>query len=223
MKQENFDEFCDLIDTVAEQHNKTMTHSLKMLYWIGLHDKDFEAVKSALFRHLRNPDTGMFMPKVADIMRMIEGSSEDSSMIAWTATNKALREKGTYVSVCFDDFLIHRVLQDMGGWIQLGTKTEDEWPFVAKEFQTRYRGYKSRDEKPGYPAHLIGIAEMHNAREGHKIDPPVLIGDKEKAKQVLTRGAGMIDYSGGIGLQPLTSDVRKVVNDFQNEMSKNIA
>ncbi|MBA3755578.1 MAG: hypothetical protein H0X02_04840 [Nitrosomonas sp.] len=52
MKQKHFDEFCELLDTVAEQYGKTMTMSLKMLYWQGLHDVDFEAVResySAIF------------------------------------------------------------------------------------------------------------------------------------------------------------------------------
>lgn len=31
-------------------------------------------------------------------------------------------------------------------------------PFVAKEFENRYGGFKSRDEHPEYPAMLIGLA-----------------------------------------------------------------
>lgn len=33
------------------------------------------------------------------------------AMTAWAKDDKTLRQKGTYVSVVFDDFLIHRVLQ----------------------------------------------------------------------------------------------------------------
>jgi hypothetical protein len=64
---------------------------------------------------------------------------------------------------------------------------------VAEQYSTRYRGYKSRDQKPEYPSHLIGIAKMHNATEGHKIDPPVLLDDKEKARNVLALDSGDVE------------------------------
>ena len=53
------------------------------------------------------------------------------------------------------------------------------------------------------------IAEMHNAKEGHKIDPSVLLGDKEKAKGVLIRGADVVELSGSIGLQRLHGGKRE--------------
>jgi hypothetical protein len=223
MKNEDYDEFCELIDLIAEQYSKPLSNGMKMLYWQELYDKDYPAVKTALFNHLRNPDNGQFMPKVADIIRMIDGSSEDSGMIAWAKVDKELRSKGTYVSVVFDDFLIHAVLRDMGGWVQLGTKTDDEWPFIAKEFITRYRGFKSRNQKPDYPAHLIGLAEMHNAKEGYKIDPPILLGDKEKAKAVQMGGSGMVGFDSGSGLKKLQSDLSKAVGNIEESFNKDFA
>ncbi len=224
MKQQHFDEFCELLDTVAEQYSKNMTPSLKMLYWQGLHDVDFEAVREALFRHIRNTDKdGDFMPKISNIRKMIEGSTEDSSMVAWSKVDKALRQIGTYQSVTFDDPLIHKVLQDMGGWIPLGTKTDDEWPFVAREFQTRYRGFKSRNQIPEYPSHLIGIAECHNSKEGHRLDPPNLIGNVEKAKQVMNCGVGLIEFSDGVGLQRLQKDLNTAVGNISEIKSKDAA
>jgi len=224
MHQQHFDEFCELLDTVAEQYGKTMTMSLKMLYWQGLHDVDFEAVRESLFRHIRNTDKdGDFMPKVSNIRKMIEGSTEDSSLVAWAKVDKALRHVGTYQSVVFDDPIIHRVVYDMGGWIQFGTKTDDEWPFVGKEFQTRYRGFKSRGIVPEYQSRLIGMAEAHNSKEGYMIDPPKLIGNVEIAEKVMNKGLGQIEFNSGIGLKRLKNDVDQAVGAMSLISKKDVA
>jgi hypothetical protein len=34
------------------------------------------------------------------------------------------------------------VISDMGGWVLLGSKGDGDWPFIAKEFENRYRGYR---------------------------------------------------------------------------------
>lgn len=222
MKQQHFDEFCELLDTIAEQYSKTMTPSLKMLYWQGLYDFEFEAVKQALFRHIRNTDKdGDFMPKISNIKKMIEGSTQDSAIVAWAKVDRALRQIGTYESVVFDDSLIHRVLYDMGGWIPLGSKSNDEWPFVAKEFENRYRGYKSRSEKPEYPSRLIGISESHNSKEGFEIDKPILIGEKNKCLYIMNHGMDQIEFKKQrMGFIKLDSDVKKavgVINSLSTE------
>ena len=146
-------------------------------------------MRDALGRHLRNTDTGQFMPKIADIIKMLQGSSLDSALNAWAKVDRALRQVGPYETVVFDDPLIHRVLHDMGGWMMLGQKTDDEWPFVAREFEQRYRGFKSRNERFEYPAKLIGVSEAHNSKEGHKTAQPMLIGDATQAKAVMLAGA----------------------------------
>lgn len=224
MKQEHFDEFCQLLDNVAEQYSKTLSPNLKSLYWQGLHDVEFEAVRDALFRHIRNTDKdGDFMPKVSNIKKMIEGSTEDSSLVAWAKVDKELRTTGTWVSVVFDDSLIHRVITDMGGWIQLGMKTDDEWPFVGREFQNRYRGYKARSMDPEYPSHLIGIAESGNNNQGFKSDPPKLLGGIEKAKQVMSKGIGLKEFNNSIGLRPMRDDIDNAVGSIAKISNKGAA
>lgn len=189
MNQQNFDEFFELLGIVSEQYGKPISTGAKMLYWQGLINYDFEAVKVALFRHVQNPDNGMFMPKIADIIRMLQGSTQDSAFSAWTKVDKAVRCVGTQTSVVFDDPIIHQVITDMGGWLSFGSKSNDEWPFVAKEFENRYRGFKARNEPIEYPKLLIGLYDAQNMPHGFKSSPPMLIGDKAKAEQVLLGGS----------------------------------
>ncbi len=160
------------------------------LWWNALKQYDLPAVREGLNRHMQNPDTGQYMPKPADVIKFIGGTTQDGALLAWAKVDRAVRMVGTYQSVAFDDPAINAVLQDMGGWIALGTKSEDEWPFVAKEFENRYRGYRLRGEFE-FPKWLPGIAEAHNAQSpqnAQRIEPPVLIGDPVKARQVLLMG-----------------------------------
>jgi hypothetical protein len=61
----------------------------------------------------------------------------------------------------------------------LGNKKEDEWPFVAKEFQTRYRGIKTTGQPVDAPAQLTGIAAQQNSVAGIQYkEQPILIGKR---------------------------------------------
>ena len=198
MQVEQLEDFTQIMRAVAEQYSKQMTDNLIALYWQGLQDFDLPAVKDALGRHLRSPDNGQFMPKIADIIKMLQGSSQDAAFSAWSKVDKAVRRVGPYESVAFDDQIIHRVLHDMGGWIFLCEKRDDEWPFIAREFENRYRGFKALGSKIEYPAKLIGIYESHNAKEGHKVAPTMLIGDSSKAQSVMqlgSRTASLLGFS----------------------------
>lgn len=189
MNIEDKPQFFKLIANVCAFYRQDFSEFAGSVWWQAMQPFDFAAVADALNRHCINPDSGQFMPKPADAMRMLKGSSLDSAMIAWSWVDKGIREVGTYESVVFHDALIHRVIADMGGWISLGTKTEDEWPFVAKEFQNRYKGYSSRNERPEYQKRLLGMAEAQNKQLGFKTMPPRLIGDPDRARLVHQQGA----------------------------------
>ncbi len=188
MQDADKERFVNLISGVYSFYRQEISAFAGSVWWQAMKPFDFEAVADALNRHCVNPDTGQFLPKPADVVRMLHGSTQDSAMVAWSKVDKGVRQVGTYASVVFDDPIIHRVIHDMGGWVALGNKDESEWPFVAKEFENRYRGYRVRNETPDYPKQLIGIAEAQNSREGRHSQPPVLIGNSEVAKRVLLGG-----------------------------------
>lgn len=173
---------------LAEYYNREISEGLIGMYWQGLEHYDLAAIREALNRHMQNPDSGQFMPKIADISKMLGGSTQDAALRAWAKVDQAVRRVGTYADVAFDDPIIHRVLHDMGGWIALGTRSEDEWPFVAKEFENRYRGYRIQGGVKDYPTVLIGIAGAHNRKGGHETQPPMLIGDADTARAVMAGG-----------------------------------
>lgn len=188
MKTEDRNTFAKMMIALGEYYNREISDDLMDMYWNGMSHLDISVVREAMNRHMQNPDSGQFMPKVADVIRMTGGSTQDAALIAWSKVDRAIRVVGCYDSVVFDDALIHRVIQDMGGWIGFGNKTEEDWVFVGKEFENRYRGYASRSERPEYPPVLSGMAEAQNLQLGYKAAPPRLIGDPERAKSVYERG-----------------------------------
>lgn len=181
-------EFSRTLLAVADYYGKELSENVVDLYWNGLREYDLASVKRALWAHARNPDSGQFMPKIADVARVMQGRTDDQAAIAWSKVNQAVRRVGTYQCVVFDDPVIHRVIADMGGWVLIGSKDDKEWPFVAREFETRYRGYRMRDEAPEYPPVLIGMANAHNGQQGFRLNPPILVGDERKANAVRLGG-----------------------------------
>ncbi|SFK64043.1 hypothetical protein SAMN05216302_101144 [Nitrosomonas aestuarii] len=216
MTENDFEKFRIGLSGVHDFYEKSLSDFTLDLWWNAMKRFDLKAIVEGFNRHVSNPDQGKWMPKPADIIKMIKGGTQDSALIAWAAVDKHLRQVGTYQSIIFDDPLIHRVLSDMGGWILLGTKKDEEWPFVAKEFEARYRGYKSRNEIPDYPSHLIGIAEMHNAKENFRIDPPFLAGNREKALMVYKGGNDHPELENGIGMQRFQKDLVNSVGSICN-------
>lgn len=180
--------FAQMIGGVYAFYRQTATDFAIGVWWRAMQPYDLKAVEDAVGRHCVNPDAGQYLPKPADVVRMLQGGTQDSAMVAWAKVDRAVRHVGTYQSVVFDDALIHRVLHDMGGWVLLGNKDEKDWPFVAKEFENRYRGYRMRSETPEYASVMIGIAEAQNSEQGRQSQPPVLVGDAALAKTVMSGG-----------------------------------
>lgn len=183
--------FAALISGLADYYKSEISKVVLRLYWEGLRQYDYAAIEKACWAHTQNPDTGMFMPKTADIIKMVAGRTDDQAKVAWAKVDRAIRSSpGVYSTVAFDDALIHRVLFDMGGWASLGSKSEDEWPFVAREFETRYRGYRMRSDKPDYPPLMIGICAKQNSADSNVCREDIfLIGNRSAAIAVLQGGS----------------------------------
>jgi len=188
MQPGDFGKFSRMLQTVAEQYSKTLSESVLKLYWSGLEHYDLQAVRKGLNAHVRNPDFGQFMPKIADIVRAIEGTNVDAALLAWAKVEEGVKGAGAYDTVAFDDPIIHAVLADMGGWIETCATTHKEWDFRGAEFAKRYRGYKERTEPFSYPKTLLGIFDRENLANGYAAGAPKLIGNPQRALAVMEGG-----------------------------------
>lgn len=188
MQSDDSKQFRRLLEGVFDFYGKSLSEFTLSVWWEAMRPFEFVAVKDALNRHAVNPDNGQFLPKPADVVKLLQGSSLDSALMAWAKVDRAVRQVGPYSSVVFDDPIIHRVIADMGGWVAFGNVTEEEWPFKAKEFENRYRGYRMRPQLD-YPRRLIGIEEAENGRQGFNQDGRItMVGDREKCEAVAAGG-----------------------------------
>jgi hypothetical protein len=185
MQPSEQDAFGQLLTGVGLLYGKTLHEAVLAIWWQALKHCAFNEVRAALSAYVVNPDKGQFMPKPADVIEYLQGSSETQALQAWTQVVKALREVGAYRSVIFADPLIHRVIRDMGGWIALGHSKTSELPFLAREFEKRYRALVLHPPAD-CPHQLTGIYEQQNRLNGYVPPPPVLIGQNSPATKLET-------------------------------------
>lgn len=188
MTSNNEPEFLELMAQIGHLYGKAINETLFDIYWKALESFDFAAVKRAFQTHINNPDTGQYMPKPADIIRYLHGTTQTQALHAWSQVLEAIQRVGAYESVVFDDPLIHTVITEMGGWIRLCRIDEKDLPFRAHNFEKRYMGWIF-NPPIHYPKHLAGILELHYYQEkGYETPPPLLIGNQEKALLVYEGG-----------------------------------
>ena len=183
MNIEDKPQFFKLIANVCAFYRQDFSEFAGSVWWQAMQPFDFAAVADALNRHCINPDSGQFMPKPADAVRVMRGTSKDGALLAWSLVDRHVRQTGIYASVKFVDRITQRVLYDMGGWIRAcSCPSEEEWVFVGKEFENRFRGYAASGIVPECPDRLIGMAEAQNAQNGMPIAEPVVIGESRRER-----------------------------------------
>jgi hypothetical protein len=197
MQEHDLGQFAGLLAELSELYGKCISSGLTEIYWKALQMFEWIDVKAAFEAHARNPDCGQFFPKPADIVRFIEGNGETRALKAWSIVEEAMRRVGIYQSVIFDDCLIHAVIEEMGGWAKLCSMTVEDLPFRAREFQKRYMAFVIK--KPlRYPSTLYGLSALENTKNGYPVELPLLIGNIEKAEQVMLSG-----NEAALNVQPL--------------------
>lgn len=188
MKANEKRQFMELMtDAMAFYRQDVSTFALSV-WWQACERYELEQVAKALTSHAMDPERGQFPPKPADLVRVLQGTQTDRSLIAWGKALDAMQRVGAYQSVCFDDPAIHAAIEDMGGWPKLCRSTSDELPHVQRVFCQTYRAYSGRGDF-SYPARLVGVHEAENALAGQRTAPPTLIGSPEKAKQIASGGS----------------------------------
>lgn len=174
------------LTAVAEIYSRPMSEGLLRIYMESLKEYTVDAICVAIKRHVKDPKAGQFFPKPADLLRWLTTDVDAQALEAWTRAERALFGIGQYVSVNFEDPVLHRVIDDMGGWPDWYDWPDKETPFKQKEFCERYVAGR-RQGMLGAPAHLPGIVEIDNrgSRFAQFIKPPVLVGARGQQKALM--------------------------------------
>lgn len=178
-----------LTDVLAFYGQKVSTFALSV-WWEACQGLDLAIVQRALSRHAMDPERGMFPPKPADIVRQVQGTPTDRASRAWSRLIEAASRVGAYTDVAFDDPTIHAVVEDMGGWPTVCRTEAANLSYQQHRFTEAYRGYVNRGDLDRYPPRLIGDRSPDETYTSRGLPPPkpVLIGDPEKARQVMRGG-----------------------------------
>ena len=120
MKPNDLEPFGAMLALVAEQYGKAMSPELTRFYFDGLAHLPLEAVRIALNLHTRNTDIGQFMPKIADAIRAVEGTTEDAAYIALGQI------QNDFSGANCTDQIARRVIEEMGGWRTLHIHQNDQ-------------------------------------------------------------------------------------------------
>lgn len=196
MQHSDKPKFAQAITVLGEIYGKEVSQTLIGVYYNALEAWPIDEVSKAIQAHTRDTENGQFFPKPADLIRHLEGSQEGRALEAWSKAVKAIGRVGRYSSIVFDDPVIHKVIDEMGGWSKLCLTEVDEMPFRAAEFAKRYRaavrfGYES------HPKMLIGESDLYNMAHGYQSEPqPALFGSQDKC--LLTLQSGTDAQRGGM-------------------------
>jgi hypothetical protein len=165
------------------------------IYYESLKEFDVKTLEVAVKRIIKGRVYASF-PKPAEIIQEITGTVENQATLAWVKVLTAVKRHGNYMSVRFDDPVIHSVINSMGGWIQLGNMKVDETVWKQKEFEKLYLTIAPRGGK--HPTYLPGIFETDNGARGFKdVNDVVCIGTLNQQKQIEGgEGYGKSDVKG---------------------------
>jgi hypothetical protein len=181
MVERDAKQFAVIIASLAEVFSdKEPSKNVISLYWMALKEYTIEQIQKAASDIIQGR-VYPSMPKPAEIIEAIRGTQGDRATRAWIDVLRAVRRIGTYESVKFKDPVIHAVIEQMGGWSEMGNMLVDDEKWKQKEFERLYPIMEARGNHPDY---LPGRLEVSNEANGfiEHIGSPVLIGEFEQCE-----------------------------------------
>lgn len=148
-----------------------------------------EQISKAMTAHAVDPERGQFAPKVADVIRILQGTYTDRAQLAWGKALEAMSSVGAYSDVIFDDPAIHAVIEDLGGWPKVCRTETDELGYMQHRFCESHKAYTGRG-KFDYPRKLMGdrSPDVEYEKKGLPPPKPAVVGDGKAALQVYQGG-----------------------------------
>lgn len=201
MKTTERAQFSELITDALGFYRQSASKFALEVWWQACERFSFEQVSKAITAHAMDPDRGQFAPKPADLIRALQGTATDRSLIAWGKVLDAIQRVGAYTSVAFDDPAIHAAVDDMGGWPTICGGKVDDLPFLQRRFCETHRAYAARPTL-GHPGVLMGLHDQTNGARGYPAGKVALIGNATMAQRVILAGAAgaktEITFSGAV-------------------------
>lgn len=158
------DTFTKTIKAFEANYRVKLDKSTIDIYWETLKDYKDEEIKKATIILIKELT---FLPRIADIVIIIEGSKEEEAELAWIYLKETIEKDGYYRSVSFPEYpAVGAVVENIGGdwcgFIDMITDEEEKW--IKKDFLKIYPIMKKRG---GFPHKLVGRFELDNLNKGY--------------------------------------------------------
>lgn len=195
MEHSRKQDFFQMVADVMSYYKQDTSEFMLNVFWDACKELEFEAVSKAFNAHAKDPDKGQFAPKVADIVRLLQGTKTDRSMIAWGKVYEAMCSVGAYSDVCFDEAAINAAVNDCGGWPKMCRTSMDELSYLQHQFCKSYAAYSGRSDFE-YPRLLVGESGSVAlyAKRGLNVPKPRMIGNEQAAQVVYNGGTVAIEH-----------------------------
>ena len=181
--------FAALLSDVHAYYRQNVSEFTLTVWAQALQSFSLEQVRNAMTRHATDPERGQFCPKVADIVRILQGTHTDRAQLAWGKALEAMSAVGAYQDVVFDDPAIHAVIEDLGGCPKVCRTESKDLSYLQHRFCEAHKAYTGRGTFE-YPRRLMGDRSPDHEYEakGLPVPRPALIGNAEQARIVYQGG-----------------------------------
>lgn len=189
MQLDDLPEFNERLTACYSYYRQDVSEFVLTVWWQACQRYDLEQFQKAINSHVTDPDKGQFCPKIADLVRILEGTSTEKAQLAWGKVMDAAQRIGAYQDVVFDDPAIHAAAHDLGGWPKICRTELDDLGYLQHRFCESYRAYQKK-EGFAHPHILIGDRssdDVYKAR-GLPLPKPVPVGDRGLARIVYKQG-----------------------------------
>lgn len=212
MQQHDFPAFRDMLTDVMAYYRQDVSRFVLDLWWNACKSFDLQQISKAMQRHATDPEHGQFAPKVADMVRILQGTTTDRASLAWGKVLESMSAVGAYTDVVFDDPAIHAAVEDMGGWPKMCRTDLKEISYLQHRFMQSYRAYAERGQFD-YPRRLAGDRSPDSEYEkaGLPLPRAATIGDKARARLVYQGGGAGKTAISFTSIQSLGSEIAAAI------------
>ena len=189
MKPSERPKFAQLLTDVMAYYGKDTSSFMLDLWWQACQNFDISQVQKALNTHAMDAERGVYAPKVADVVRVLQGTTTDRAALAWGKVLSAMGSVGAYQDVIFDDAAIHAAVTDCGGWVKMCRGDISELSYLQHRFCLAHKAYVERGIFD-YPRQLSGdrSPDSEYLKYGRPLPRPAIVGDPLRAQQVHQAG-----------------------------------
>lgn len=162
--------FRELMMVAGEMYGREISKELLRMYFAALNALTIQQAEQAMMAHMKNPDSGQFFPKPADLIKQMIGTTkqqdaaiEDRAAIAWACIERDIRRIGSYGTLKLEDKQALATVKAMGGWQSICQTETSKMEWKRKEFIRMYEAFE-RTPIEALPSSLPGRVELSEVK-----------------------------------------------------------